>query len=204
MGERGDDLNRSPLETVDVYPFDLLTSEVTVGQYRACVSLGVCDAPSGCDEGEGTWTEELALSEGLPVSCVTFEEAQTFASWAGGRLPTEAEWEYASRSEGIEGLYPWGERPPTCRDSNYLSCIQAPSPICQLPDGHSYQGACDLTGNLLEWVVTLEERKPTGLEDFEVGKGGSWAHPVDALSASFRLYLPPEARLPYVGFRVVR
>lgn len=204
MGDGGVDLNHSPLLSVSLEAFQMLISEVTVGQYRACVNLGVCNPPSSCDQGKGTWTDQPKTAEGTPINCVTFEEAKVFATWAGGRLPTEAEWEYAARSEGIEGLYPWGERSPNCEYSNFLECIQAPTAVCQFPNGHSYQEVCDLTGNLLEWVDRFESQKMEGFEMFEIGKGGSWIHPVEALTASYRFYISPTARLPYLGFRVVK
>jgi formylglycine-generating enzyme required for sulfatase activity len=68
-----------------------------------------CLAPPTLDDWEdyATWGKEGR--EDHPINCVNWQQAVDFCAWAGGRLPSEAEWEYAARSEGKDNTYPWGE-----------------------------------------------------------------------------------------------
>jgi formylglycine-generating enzyme required for sulfatase activity len=88
------------------------------------------------------------------MNCVNFAMAEGFCRWAGGRLPTESEWEYAARSRGLDRTYPWGEAEPSCE----LAAIHDPGctakgtlEVCSKPAGNTEQGLCDMAGNAFEW-----------------------------------------------------
>ncbi|MBI5244538.1 MAG: SUMF1/EgtB/PvdO family nonheme iron enzyme [Elusimicrobia bacterium] len=85
-------------------------TEVTVAQYKACVDTGACAAP---DTG-GSCNWGVSGRESHPVNCVDWNQAKAFSEWADGRLPSEAEWEYAARSAGKDRKYPWGDEQATC------------------------------------------------------------------------------------------
>jgi formylglycine-generating enzyme required for sulfatase activity len=137
-------------------------------------------------------TRETALDR--PVVMVTWHGAAAYCEWAGGRLPTEAEWEYAAR--GPKGnLYPWGDAPPTCDLANYGDCSRVLVQAGSRPAGASWCGALDMAGNVWEWVADwfgsysgLAQENPTGPAsgDVPVLRGGGWHSPRRELRAAYR------------------
>jgi sulfatase modifying factor 1 len=94
--------------------------EVTVGRYRQALSSGMAPVLIG----PGTyckWTDQPGSNEEYPLNCVTVDGARAFCEFAGGRLPTEAEWEYAATEAGraFKSHFPWGDREPACADVDY-------------------------------------------------------------------------------------
>lgn len=158
----GSDIER-PEHEVDVPTFYMLRSEVTVEQYHQCVTAGVCQQPV---EGHNSnyacthpyWTGPELLQH--PMNAVCHAEARNFCeNWAGGRLPSEAEWEYAARNGGEDVLYPWGDEPASCEyavmDDETLGkgCGEYGTwEACSKPAGHTTHGLCDMSGNVAEWV----------------------------------------------------
>ncbi len=106
--ERADE---RPIHEVNVPAFELGRTEVTVGQYRVFVEATGHPAPLAEGQ-ECVWGEGVDANR--PVVCVNQADARAFAEWAGGRLPSEAEWEYAARSGGLDQTYPWGDEAATC------------------------------------------------------------------------------------------
>jgi len=76
-------------------------------------SLGAVNLPSGSKPQYAAWTDEAGPNENRPVTFVTWEVAQAFCIWDGGRLPTEAEWNYAASGGDEQRKYPWGSQSPT-------------------------------------------------------------------------------------------
>lgn len=105
--------------------------------------------------------------EAHPVVFVTWHAALAFCRWAGGRLPSEAEWEYAARAGGTSE-FPWGDAPPTPDRANYAaSGIGDTRPVGSYPA--SPLGLRDMAGNV--WELTLDAWGPggSGFRDLPAG-----------------------------------
>jgi eukaryotic-like serine/threonine-protein kinase len=141
MGSEEGDSDESPEHTVYLDAYWIYKNEVTNKQYRACIEAGEC-------VGDINFYNE----NDHPVKFVDWYEADAYCTWAGGRLPTEAEWEKAAR--GHDGrAYPWGEISPTCALAQFRACNYQTKPVGSFPEGASPYGALDMAGNVWEWVA---------------------------------------------------
>jgi formylglycine-generating enzyme required for sulfatase activity len=111
-----------PAHRVAIKSFQMSKTMVTNKQYAACVAAGAC-VPAHFSDGScyAVWNgrkwEQGKVppsfqGDDQPVVCVDWAQAKAFAAWAGGRLPSEAEWEYAARGAGKDRKYPWGRHIP--------------------------------------------------------------------------------------------
>ena len=125
--------------------FELDRFEVTVARFRAFVTAtALPTAPLACAT-KATW----GSADDLPINCISWDEAAAFCAWDGGRLPTEAEWNYAAAGGDEQRVYPWG---PTLdpMHANYSATIAA---VGSLPMGDGRWGQSDLAGNVAEWTA---------------------------------------------------
>ena len=146
-----------------------------------------------------------------PRMCLTWFEAEAYAAWRGGRLPTEAEWEYAARGPKST-VYPWGDTFDR-EKANVLNSV-APKPVGSYPTGASWVGANDMAGNAMEWVAdwlavdyyaTSPKTDPTGpaTGTIKVEKGGWWGSNEFVARSAYRHYEdPPTYGDKHIGFRV--
>jgi len=147
MGSEDGEIDEKPTHKVTLKDFYMSKTEVTVGQYKKCVEAGICsELTEECNFG-------FSDRDNHPINCITWKQARTFAKWVGGDLPTEAQWEYASRSEGKDIKYPWGNTNPTCDNANFEDCNKETTPVCNKTNGNTEQGLCDMAGNVWEWVL---------------------------------------------------
>jgi formylglycine-generating enzyme required for sulfatase activity len=194
-----------PMHTVSLSAFQIDRTEVTQAQFAACVADGACTVPScdwNCDE------------PALPASCLTWAQASAYCSWAGKRLPTEAEWEKAAR--GDQGnKYPWGNDPPDCSRANMAGCGDRALPAGSLEAGASPYGALDMAGNLVELVADWYQADyyqsspaadPHGPEDGTrySGRGGGFKSATDYLRSSKRDWYDVTDTAASLGFRCAR
>jgi iron(II)-dependent oxidoreductase len=172
-----------------------------------CVEDGACEQ-SGC------WDYGRLNAPDQPVVCVSWSDAQDYAAWAGGRLPTEAEWEKAAR--GTDGRrYPWGNSEPDCSKANYRECrATRPSTVGSYPDGASPYGVLDMAGNVWEWVADRydgeyytysEANNPQGPDsgDWRVQRGGQFESGELSVRCASRSSGVPYLWSKVTGFRVV-
>ena len=141
-----------PQHQVDVDGFYIYTHEVTNQMYAACINAAGCMGVETLDSGPTSHFKDPEFQD-HPVVGVDWVMARNYCSWAGGRLPTEAEWELASR--GPESLlYPWGDEDPTCDQVNMGGCAVPPDTqqVGHYLLGNSPDGVWDLSGNVWEWV----------------------------------------------------
>ena len=200
----------SPQHSVTLDGFWIDRTEVTNGQYEMCVAAGSCNPSRLADDPAHT-------GEDHPVAGIPWQDAADYCRWAGGRLPSEAEWEYAAR--GPEGnVYPWGDE-FTCKRGNFgdgcSRCddgYSGSSPVGNFPAGASWCGALDMAGNVWEWVAgefaaypSLGEPLPGDKPPSDEGvlRGGSWAYCPAFVRAAYRYPVVPGANYLAVGFRCV-
>lgn len=204
-----------PAHVVALDDFWLDKTEVTHRQYRQCKEAGAC-SELGC-QGES----ESGNGE-QPAVCVTGSQAAAYCKWVAGRLPTEAEWEYAAR--GAEGTrYPWGDEfdgarlnycDANCaldkRDKAFDDGFVRSAPVGSYPKGASWVGALDMAGNVWELAADWNgeysaERQinPTGplSGDRRVVRGGSWNASPDHVRSALRNHVGADEFVNQVGFR---
>jgi len=144
LGER----DEHPEHRVNLPAFAIDRTEVTRGQYNRCVRAHVC---------EETWIPRPTFHDpNQPVVAVSWFAARAFCQWAGGRLPTEEEWEKAAR--GTDGrIYPWGNDAPTPERAVFHQRMNIghPEPVGTHPAGDSPYGLHDMAGNVWEWTASV-------------------------------------------------
>ncbi|MBS0181769.1 MAG: formylglycine-generating enzyme family protein [Nitrospira sp.] len=214
MGARQDDKMAAKDErtahTVHLDAFSIDQYEVTTARYAKFFQETKRSAPK-------YWSEEvLTQHERKPVVGVDWNDAVAYCSWAGKRLPTEAEWEKAARGTD-QRLYPWGNEEPSQQWANFDHCCDSNhyrdlTDVGSFEGGTSPYGVYDMAGNVWEWVADWSdggsdaksrERTPTGPSSGEkrVVRGGAWDSAPLYVRSSYRLRLSPTFRLDNIGFR---
>ena len=175
----------------------------------------------------GRWCQRVfdalvALQEHLPVLHVNWYEAEAYSTWAGRRLPTEAEWEMAASCEPDAGgrgigqrkrLFPWGDEPPTAERVNLDCCFTGCLEVGALPAGDSAFGCRQMIGNVWEWTASDFRPYPGFVADpykeysqpwfatHKVLRGGCWATRSRLIRNTWRNFYTPDRRDVWAGFR---
>jgi formylglycine-generating enzyme required for sulfatase activity len=197
-----------PVHDLHIEAFDIDRTEVTVAAYGACVGAGACAAVDvfheRCNSHERGKDDD-------PVNCVTWAQASAYCVWAGKRLPSEEEWEYAAR--GPHGIkYPWGAAPPEARPCwNKPMTSDGTCGAAAHPQDQSPFGVLDLGGNVSEWSASpycpypAAEAAVKCKAGARTTRGGSWdmTDPT-LLRSTYRDWVLEGNRGYNLGFRCAR
>jgi iron(II)-dependent oxidoreductase len=231
--------NERPAHVVDLPAFRIGRVPVTNGEWQAFIDDGGYAEPKWwSDRGWAHrleaglerplfWNEDgsrrrFGLVEDVPadepVQHVCFFEAEAYAAWAGGRLPTEQEWEKACVWDpelGRRRRWPWGSAPPSSTLTNLDGAALRPAPVGAYPDGASAYGVEQLIGDVWEWtsspfqpwpgftpMLYAQYSAPFWDGDYRVLRGGSWAVGGNAIRPSFRNWDHPIRRQIFCGVRL--
>lgn len=192
-------------------PFWMGKTEVTVEQFAAFVKSTKHRTTAEAQGASRTWRAPgYKVSGKQPVVYVTVKDAAVYCGWAGGRLPQDAEWEYAARAGAATRHY-WGE----AIDGRYLwyranSGGRPQAAGKKLPNRW---GLYDVEGNVWEWAMS----EPVNGEPWANRRGGSWVDcdeieaapgrqnsPLIGLSKSYKISVANDHRYDDIGFRCVR
>jgi eukaryotic-like serine/threonine-protein kinase len=212
MGSEDGDSDEKPIHTVYLDAFWMDETEVTNEMYAKCVNAGNCDKPGGSYFGDSKYSDH-------PVVYVSWYGAEAYCEWAGGSLPSEAEWEKAARG-GLEGKkYPWGDESPVCipdADNGAQSSSGCGGGTLSIGifSTNGY-GLYDMSGNVLEWVndwfdgghySNSPSSNPSGPSsgDNRVVRGGSWVMNDSFLRSASRGSVSPDVTYNDLGFRCSR
>lgn len=203
-----------PRHKVTLSAFDLMETEVTVSQYGQFVQMAGHAQPEEPD---------FPQEPDHPVVHLDWDDAATFCAWAGGRLPTEAEWEYAARG-GSEGTIFWWGNQLTRDYANFghSECCSGTAggadnwvntaPIGSFPANGL--GFYDISGNVWEWVngwmddfytdEPVTNPQPSEAGQLRVIRGASWLNYPEVWRLSVRLAFSGEAHTSNIGVRCAR
>lgn len=239
VGIDGGPSEEQPAHAVQVAAFCIDITEVTVEEYKDCTDHKGCPGGHGQVEWSGITEDQREIWSAFcnepkdsrddhPMNCIPFDDAAAYCRWAGKKLPTEEQWEYAAR--GPDGrAYPWGHDAPSPRRANGCDdgCNEAvsrrtdtiarrlegddrfatTSPTGAFPEGVGPFGSFDMAGNVAEWVdapFCAYGQSACGTAA-RVLRGGSWVSDMPAaLRTTSRAKASPVARFAEVGFRCVK
>lgn len=210
MGNNAGDADERPAHEVTVADFQIDRTEVTNAQFDAFAAAAGYKTENEQNGKAQTW-RTLFKPETVnnPVVLVTWNDAVAFCEWAGKRLPTEAEWEFAAR--GTDGrMYPWGNDYDQSIFNGKASGIHGTVHVGSYPAGASPFGVDDMAGNVWEWTADWYQAYPGGAaspffgEKFRVTRGGGWFDENKQVRTTNRSSADPAAANDDLGFRCAR
>jgi serine/threonine-protein kinase len=190
----------NPSVSVTVNDFFLDEHEVTNEEYRKFIEASGRKPPK---HWQGNKYASGAAS--VPVYNVSWEDASAYAKWAGKRLPTEAEWEYAVRGQE-DAQYPWGsvwsDRKANLKEAGFNGANM----VGQFPEGKTWCGASDMIGNVAEWTADVSKLYGNGefFQHSKMVRGGSFKESKDKPWAILRRHKDQRVFADDIGFRCAK
>lgn len=210
MGSNKGDKDERPKHRLEIKGFWLGKYELTNEQYARFISIA------------DPWHKTPFMNEKgfnnpkQPVAGIRYYDALAYCQWAGLRMPTEPEWEYAARG-GTQMEYPTENGKISHDLANFLGkkgrdkWMDRPAPVGSFPPNPF--GLYDMAGNAWEWASTmyqdypynpLDGREDLGARDYRVLRGGSWGFPKNYCRAAHRKYFDMHLRYDYAGMRLAK
>ncbi|GEM_PF-576073 len=242
MGNNGDEGyswgDEHPQHSVVLPGYYVGKYEITRGEYRVFMNAGGYSNPSYWSSEGWSWrvnenrtqpeywdavqnwgSGSFTQTDNHPVVGVSYYEAEAFCSWAGGRLPTEAEWEKAARWTGsYPNVYPWANTWDGQNCNNWFDYSAAgggyakyqTAPVGSYPGGLSPYGCHDMAGNALEWCQDWTKSYPGSTTPFDntnvyrALRGGAWNTDPGRVRCAYRSQGLPSDNDHSIGFRLAR
>jgi formylglycine-generating enzyme required for sulfatase activity len=215
MGADDGDADEKPVHQVTLSSYCIDKTEVTVVSYRACVQAGKCRTHEDECNQFCTWGKDSFDQH--PINLVDWYDAAAYCKWTGGRLPTEAEWEYAARGNSGH-RFPWGNQALTPDRANTFGegdGWEFTAPVGSYPQGASPFGLLDMAGNVSEWTADsygaygsepVANPQRSGSEGSRrVLRGGNWSDfGRDTARATDRFPTSPGNLSSFFGFRCAK
>jgi len=172
--------------------------------------------------GGATWTDDVTAYDDRPMNCVTWFEAAAFCIWDHGRLPTEAEWNFAASGGDEQRVFPWSSTPDdqVIDDTYAVYTLDVdnprpiPEPVGTHARGHGRWGHQDLGGNVAEWVWDAvldcyadnrcENCGSAAAGEDRAARGGGFKFPAAKVRVDSRVRTVAGAAYEHFGFRCVR
>ena len=168
--------NENPMHTVYLDAFWIDRTEVTNAMYAKCVAAGACFEPSKSTSNTRESYYGNSDYDEYPVVYVNWDQANTYCTWAGRQLPTEAQWEKAARGT-CKRVYPWGDSDPNSSLVNINYYISDTTEVGSYPLGASPYMALDMMGNVGEWVADWYATGYYSSQNY-------WANPIGPVSGT--------------------
>ena len=224
-------LQQAGLKRVTVSSFYVDKYEVSNREYRAWAEGQPDMQPdpaawedAGAVVARDSYYEGASFAD-YPVVAVTWNQAQAYCEAQGGRLPTEAEWEYVARSGRAGGIYPWDGPEPRAANGGYLANYN-PGRGGYAADGYAFTapvaafpstpwGIYNIAGNVAEWTLDNYTPSYSNIGDFNprfeseeetlhIVRGGSWDSDAFYIGVGVRTSQEEDEASIYTGFRCVR
>lgn len=209
VGEKSGRTCDQPQKRIRLQAFQIGATPVTNAQYRRFLSATGYRAPELIGHA-------LFGADNHPVVMVSWDDAISYARWAGGRLPTELEWEVAARAGDAANIYPWGDTPPQTVQANIDNICSGTTAVGSYRLGDNRLGLSDCCGNVWEWCADswdenllkllgndAQDPQSSAHGDQRAIRGGSFDSPAMAGRTGFRHRLDKDARRADVGFRIL-